>query len=90
MGEFTRSKKSPLQKQQEAALLTGYGPIHIYREGIGSDAKIVVAVEAKFRDGQRWVPIFQDSIDSHFSCFVEPLGIEGELRRAGWSEKEWE
>ncbi len=74
--KWNSAKPTPMQRQRQAQLLTGYGPIHLLREG---DYAIVL-VEA--RPGV-WVEVIREHIDGPFSHIVEPLGIEAKFRAKG-------
>ena len=61
------------QRQRDAALLTGYGPIWLRREG----EHVIVEVSLK----GEWVPVIKEHIDGNFSHCVEPIGIDEEFQR---------
>ena len=65
---------TPIEEQNRAAKATGYGPIHLYREGDW----VKVLIE---HDGQ-WVEVIREHFDGPFSHIIEPLGIEEALKRA--------
>ena len=71
------SAKSPKQHQQEAALLTGYGPIHLRR--LGDFAIVEVYHESTNFTG--WVEVIREPLDAQFGHIVEPLGIESSIQR---------
>lgn len=76
--EWNSARLTPRQKQRQAQLLTGYGAIALRR--VDNDA----VVEIETIPGH-WITIIRESLDSNFSHIIEPIGIEEEMRRAGYS-----
>lgn len=50
--------------------------IHLYLDGVGADAHVVVAVEAS---PSRWVEVIRERADGCYSHFVEPAGIQARI-----------
>jgi len=61
-------KCTPMYRQQIAALLYGYGPITLRREG----DRAIVEIEY---NGKIY-PVIREHLDGNFCHTVEPLGIE--------------
>lgn len=69
-----RRKQSPVFRQQEAALLYGYGAIWLRREGDYA----VVEIE---HEGKT-IAVIREALEANFCHCIEPLGIEDEIKRA--------
>jgi hypothetical protein len=66
---WNSAKPTPLQKQRQAQLLTGYGPIALRRLGD------YAVVEIEIAPGE-WLEVIREHVDGCFSHIIEPLGIE--------------
>lgn len=74
---WNSAKLTPAQKQRQAQLLTGYGAIHLLRDGDYAIVKVETV------PGE-WVEIIREPLDGQFSHIVEPLGIEQAMLSSGY------